>query len=103
MGRYIKIEWQTRRLKASRKEQEKSKLHPDLRLSAEAMRVWQGVNTEREAAIEFLGQKFEAQDWRFSSKEDDVEKKNQSEAAIEEIATTLTTFGVKEPECVDQG
>ena len=86
----------------SKKEQEKQKLRPDLRLSADASRVWEALKNEREAAIKAQGQKFEAKNWWLEKEDDDKGKKTRAKAAIEQMASTLTILGVKGLEYVTE-
>ncbi|KAM0794064.1 hypothetical protein BDR22DRAFT_895538 [Usnea florida] len=86
----------------SKREQEKPKLRPDLRLSPEAMQLWQLLRTERKAAMVAQGQKFEAEDWWLDGEDGNDLKKMKTKAQMGELSATMEMLGAKGEEYVEE-
>ena len=86
----------------SKREQEKPKLRPDLRLSPEAMQLWQELKIERKAAMIAQGQNFEAEDWWLDGKGGEEGKKSKTRAQMEDTAATMEMLGARGEEYVEE-
>ena len=86
----------------SKREQEKPKLRPDLRLSPEAMQLWQELKAERKAAMIAQGQKFEAEDWWLDGKDVKDSNNTKARAQMGELSATMERLGAKGEEYVEE-
>ena len=86
----------------SKREQERPRLRPDLRLSPEATKLWQELKEERKVAMVVQGQRFEAEDWWLDGKDQEEGKKSKARAQMEDVAATMEMLGAKGEEYVQE-